>query len=77
MTPRRRCQSHSAGATDIFLFHYYLSYTHRRTIQIKYVDLYDAFLMAFLIKTLLSNGIRTPRYAFKRARGFVLPTVRQ
>ena len=49
-----------------FLFFYYCftcTHTHRRIIQIQHVDLYDAYLPLSLIETLLSNGIRTPRYA--------------
>ena len=54
----------SAGSTVIFLFyHITCTHTHRRTIQIQHVDLYDAYLLLFLIKILLSSGIRTPRYA--------------
>ena len=43
----------SAGSTVIFLF-YHITYTHThwRTIQIQHVDLYDAFLLLFLIKIL-------------------------
>ena len=54
----------SAGSTVIFLFyHITCTHTHRHTIQILSVDLYDTYLLIFLIETLLSSGIRTPRYA--------------
>ena len=68
----------SAGSAIIFLFyHITCTHTHRRTIQIQHVDLYDAYLLLFLIEILLSSGIRTQRYALKYARGFVLPITRQ
>ena len=47
----------------ISFYHITCTHTHRRTIQIQHVDLYDAYLLLSLIETLLSNGICTPRYA--------------
>src|SRR3954470_8260412 len=32
-------------------------------LKIQHVDLYNAYLLLFLIKILLSSGIHTPRYA--------------
>ena len=64
----------SAGSTVIFLF-YHITYTHthRRTIQIQHVDLYDAYLLLFLIKIVLSSGIRTPRYALNMPEASFYP----
>src|SRR4051812_38615979 len=56
-----------------FFYHITCTHMHRRTIQIQHVDLYDAYLLLFLIEILLSSSIRTQRYALKYARGFVLP----
>ena len=68
----------SAGSTVIFPFYNITcTHAHRRTIQIQHVDLYDAYLLLFLIEILLSSGIRTQRYALKYARGFILPITRQ
>ena len=49
--------------SHISFYHITCTHTHRRTIQIQHVDLYDAYLLLFLIEILLSSGIRTPRYA--------------
>ena len=54
----------SAGSTVIFLFyHITCTHTHWHTIQIQHVDLYDAYLLLFLIETLLSKGSCTSQYA--------------
>ena len=58
-------------------YHITCTHTHRRIIQIQHVDLYDVYLLLFLIKIILSSGIRTQRYALKYARGFVLPITQQ
>ena len=63
--------AHNFFPPDLSRFHshipfFYLitcTHTHRRTIQIQHMDLYDAYLLLFLIEILLSSGIRTPRYA--------------
>ena len=49
--------------SHISFYHITCTHTRRRTCQIQHVDLYDAYLLLFLIETLLSNGICTPRYA--------------
>ena len=57
----------SAGSTVIFPFyHITCTHTHRRSIQIQYVDSYDAYLLLFLIDTFRHNGIRTSCHALIR-----------
>ena len=54
----------SVCSAVIFSFYYITrTHTHQRIIQVQHVDLYDAYLLLSLLETLLSNGIRTPRYA--------------
>ena len=53
----------SAGIVIFLFYHITCTHTHRRTIQIQHVDLYDAYLLLFLIEILLSSGICTLRYA--------------
>ena len=49
--------------SHISFYHITCTHTHRHIIQIQHVDLYDAYLLLFLIETLLSKGSCTSRYA--------------
>ena len=49
--------------SHIYFYHITCTHMHRCGIQLKHVDLYDAYLPLSLIETPLSNGIHTPRYA--------------
>ena len=52
--------------SHISFYHITCTHMHQRIIQIQHVDLYDAYLLSFLIDTFRHNGIHTSCYALIR-----------